>query len=147
MLTSRLPLPGVRFPCATIVYGRCVLSSDVCRKCALSSSCEWLVLVFLLWLIQSTSLSGRSTLDRCCLRLFPLRMPVELVRGGIAFGEAKGWDVEGMLEGLCGGCSRKLMDTKVETHSPAGFYSYVSALWARRPRACDGMIATDPARA
>lgn len=31
--------------------------------------------------------------------LFPLRMPVELVRGGMAFGEAKGWDgdVDGMV--------------------------------------------------
>jgi hypothetical protein len=54
-------------------------------------------LVFLLWLIQSTSLSGRSTLDLCCLRLLPLSMPVELVRGGMAFGEAKGWEVEGIV--------------------------------------------------
>jgi hypothetical protein len=29
--------------------------------------------------------------------LLPFRMPVELVRGGIAFGEAKGWEVEGIV--------------------------------------------------
>jgi hypothetical protein len=54
-------------------------------------------LLFLLWLIQSISLNGCSTLLLYCLRLLPLRlrMPVELVRGGMAFGDAKGCEVEG----------------------------------------------------
>ena len=51
-------------------------------------------MLFLLWLIQSTSLSGLSTLDRCCLMLFPFKIPVDEVRGGMAFGDAKGWDVD-----------------------------------------------------
>jgi hypothetical protein len=29
--------------------------------------------------------------------LLPFRIPVELVRGGMAFGEAKGWEVEGIV--------------------------------------------------
>lgn len=29
--------------------------------------------------------------------LLPFKMPVELVRGGIAFGDAKGWEVEGIV--------------------------------------------------
>jgi hypothetical protein len=29
-------------------------------------------------------------------------MPVELVRGGMAFGEAKGWEVDGMVRLLSG---------------------------------------------
>jgi hypothetical protein len=65
--------------------------------CAFRPSSEWLVLLFLLWLIQSSSLSGRSTLDLACLMLLPFRIPVELVRGGMAFGEAKGWEVEGIV--------------------------------------------------
>ena len=49
------------------------------------------VLLFLLWLIQTTSLSGRRTLPRW-VTLCPFSMPVELVRGGMALGDAKGWD-------------------------------------------------------
>lgn len=72
------------------------LSNDTWRKCAFSGSAEWNVLLFLLCPSQSISLSGRKTLVRC-LRLLPFSMPVELVRGGMAFGEANGWDVEGMF--------------------------------------------------
>jgi hypothetical protein len=45
-------------------------------------------------------------------------MPVELVRGGMAFGEAKGWDVEGMLE-VYGAAAGSVL-TKVETHGLLG---------------------------
>jgi len=77
------------------------VKSDVCLACArwaFNGSAEWLVLLFLLWLIQSVSLSGRRTLLRCLLMLLlRFRMPVELVRGGMAFGDAKGCEV-GMVE-------------------------------------------------
>jgi hypothetical protein len=33
----------------------------------------------------------------------PFRIPVELVRGGMAFGDAKGWEVEGMVVLKSGG--------------------------------------------
>lgn len=74
--------------------------SDMCdcdvwsRRWGLRGSAEWLVLLFLLCAIQSVSLKGRRTLlVDGCLMLFPLRLviPVELVRGGIALGEANGW--------------------------------------------------------
>jgi hypothetical protein len=73
--------------------------------CALRASSEWLVLLFLLWLIQSTSLSGRRTLERCLVMAVPLRMPVELVRGGMALGDAKGCegDVGDVVDDMAGG--------------------------------------------
>jgi hypothetical protein len=79
----------------------------MCCSCrwGFSGSTEWLVLLFLLWPSQSISLSGRRTdvLEGGCLRLPELgfRMPVELVRGGMALGEAKGWteDEAGMVRG------------------------------------------------
>ena len=77
-----------------MVCGRSSAYGWGCR-CAFSGSAEWLVLLFLLCPSQSISLSGRKTLVReGCFRLLPLRfrMPVELVRGGMALGDAKGWD-------------------------------------------------------
>jgi hypothetical protein len=83
---------GGEFNCEAMVWGG-----------AFKGSAEWLVLLFLLWPSQSISLSGRRTLvlEGCLATLaFRLRMPVELVRGGMALGEAKGWfgDVAGMME-------------------------------------------------
>ena len=73
---------------------RCgVMVCGCCCRWACSGSAEWLVLLFLLWPNQSISLSGRKTLVlEGCLGRFGLgfRMPVELVRGGMALGEAKG---------------------------------------------------------
>lgn len=82
------------------------------RRWAFSGSAEWLVLLFLLCAIQSVSLSGRRTLlVDDCLMLFPLRLtiPVELVRGGIALGDANGWvgDEAGMVDGMRGSRFRR----------------------------------------
>jgi hypothetical protein len=57
---------------------------------AFKGSAEWLVLLFLLWPNQSISLNGRRTLVLAGVLGLKLRMPVELVRGGMALGEAKG---------------------------------------------------------
>lgn len=56
--------------------------------CVSVEACD--VLLFLLWLIQSISESGRRTLWRGLAGCAFVTWPVELVRGGMAFGEAKG---------------------------------------------------------
>lgn len=93
-----------------------------CRK-ALRGSAEWLVLLFLLWPSQFVSLRGRRTLLRC-LTLLPLRlrMPVELVRGGMALGEAKGCEVEAGIVGSTAGRRGEILSRAggdAATHSPA----------------------------
>lgn len=85
-----------------------VMACGWCCKWAFSGSAEWFVLLFLLWANQSISLSGRKTLVlEGCLGMFGLGfgMPVELVRGGMALGEAKGWVGEQgvMVEGSADG--------------------------------------------
>lgn len=57
------------------------------------------VLLFLLWLIQSISESGRRTLWRGFTACPYVTCPVELVRGGMAFGEAKGCVSVDMVRG------------------------------------------------
>ena len=96
---------GGEFSCEAMVWGQ-GCCNDCGWKGAFKGSAEWLVLLFLLWPNQSISLRGRRTLVlEGCLAApvfaFKLRMPVELVRGGMALGEAKGWfgEVAGMVEG------------------------------------------------